>query len=142
MEPLAILREAEQAGLKLRIEGDKLVVSGPRKAEPIVRRLAACKAEVMAALAAPPSPAPAEALPSSPPHPWYSAEADAAALAAGIPGSPSPSLTGHGPCPRGGGCTLRASPSIRCPGRTHTATWCGTTSPTISPTATSLTGGG
>jgi hypothetical protein len=51
MEPLAILREAEQAGLKLRVEGDKLAVSGPRKAEPIVRRLAECKAEVMAALA-------------------------------------------------------------------------------------------
>jgi hypothetical protein len=51
MEPLAILREAEQAGLKLRVEGDKLVISGPREAEPIVRRLAEYKAEVMAALA-------------------------------------------------------------------------------------------
>jgi hypothetical protein len=51
MEALVILREAEQAGLKLRVEGDRLVVSGPRGAEPIVRRLAEHKAEIMAALA-------------------------------------------------------------------------------------------
>ena len=51
MEPLAILREAERAGLKLRVEGDKLMVSGPRKAEPIVRRLAERKAEIMRVLA-------------------------------------------------------------------------------------------
>ena len=56
MEALAILREAEQAGLKLRVEGDTLVVSGPSKAEPIVRRLAECKAEVVAALVAPEHP--------------------------------------------------------------------------------------
>ena len=51
MDGLAILREAEQAGLKLRVEGDKLVVSGPRKAEPIVRRLAEHKADIMRVLA-------------------------------------------------------------------------------------------
>jgi hypothetical protein len=44
MDGLAILREAEQAGLKLRVEGDKLLVSGPRRAEPIVHRLTACGA--------------------------------------------------------------------------------------------------
>jgi hypothetical protein len=47
MELLTLLRRARAAGLSLTVAGDRLTVRGPRAAEPIVRELAAHKAEVL-----------------------------------------------------------------------------------------------
>jgi hypothetical protein len=49
--PNRLLAEAEAAGLSVRVEGEKLVVRGPRKAEELVRVILRRKAEVMAWLA-------------------------------------------------------------------------------------------
>jgi hypothetical protein len=51
MEALALLRRATEAGLRVEAAGDKLVVRGPKSAEPVVKLLAEKKAEVLAALA-------------------------------------------------------------------------------------------
>jgi hypothetical protein len=53
MDGLTLLAEARAAGLKVKAEGTRLVVRGPREAEPVAKRLLAHKAEVMAALATP-----------------------------------------------------------------------------------------
>jgi hypothetical protein len=45
-----LLRRAHDAGLRVKPVGGQLLVHGPRRAEPLVRLLAAHKAEVMAAL--------------------------------------------------------------------------------------------
>ena len=50
MDPLSLLARAHEAGLAVAIAGDKLVVRGPQRAEPVVRLLAAHKPAVMAAL--------------------------------------------------------------------------------------------
>lgn len=50
MEVLELIDQAERAGLALETDGDRLVVRGPKVAEPIVRQLAERKAEVIAAL--------------------------------------------------------------------------------------------
>ena len=47
MDGLALLREAESAGLKVHAEGDKLVVRGPKSAEPIALRLIEFKTAVL-----------------------------------------------------------------------------------------------
>ena len=52
MDPLRLLARAHEAGLAVAIAGDKLVVRGPPRAEPVVRLLAVYKPAVMAALAA------------------------------------------------------------------------------------------
>lgn len=51
MDVLALLRQAGEAGLRLEPAGDKLVVRGPKYAEPVVKLLAENKVEVLAALA-------------------------------------------------------------------------------------------
>ncbi len=51
MDGLALLRRAYDVGLRLEANGDKLVIRGPKHAEPVVRLLAEHKAEVLAALA-------------------------------------------------------------------------------------------
>jgi hypothetical protein len=51
MDQMMLLDEARAAGLSVAIDGDKLVVRGPRLAEPVARRLLAHKSEVMAVLA-------------------------------------------------------------------------------------------
>src|SRR5258706_15655924 len=51
MEALALIRTAHEAGLTIKVEGGTLIVRGPRRAAPVVRRLADMKAEVLAALA-------------------------------------------------------------------------------------------
>jgi pimeloyl-ACP methyl ester carboxylesterase len=56
MDGLSLLVEARKAGLSVHIEGDKLVVRGPKVAAPIAQRLLANKAQVMAALSAGPAP--------------------------------------------------------------------------------------
>jgi hypothetical protein len=51
MDGLSLLRQARNAGLRLEAAGDKLKIVGPKRAEPVVKLLAAHKAEVLAALA-------------------------------------------------------------------------------------------
>ena len=51
MDGLSLLRQARNAGLRLEAAGDKLKITGPKAAEPVVKLLAAHKAEVLAALA-------------------------------------------------------------------------------------------
>ena len=53
MDGLSLLRQARNAGLRLEAAGDKLKIVGPKRAEPVVKLLAAHKAEVLAALAQP-----------------------------------------------------------------------------------------
>jgi leucyl aminopeptidase (aminopeptidase T) len=50
MDALALLRRARKAGLRIEPAGDKLMVRGPKRAEPVVKLLAEHKAEVLAAL--------------------------------------------------------------------------------------------
>jgi hypothetical protein len=52
MDALSLLAQAHEAGLAVAIAGDKLIVRGPRRAEPTVRLLAKYKPAVMTALAA------------------------------------------------------------------------------------------
>lgn len=56
MDGLSLLAEARRAGLSVHVEGDKLVVRGPKVAAPIAQRLLANKAQVMAALSSGPAP--------------------------------------------------------------------------------------
>jgi hypothetical protein len=51
LDAVALLRHAREAGLRFEPIGDRLVVRGPKAAEPMVRLLAQHKAEVLAALA-------------------------------------------------------------------------------------------
>ncbi|MGD0316368.1 MAG: hypothetical protein ABSB37_10535 [Xanthobacteraceae bacterium] len=51
MDGLTLLRRAHDVGLRLEASGDKLVIRGPKRAEPVVRLLAEHKAAVLAALA-------------------------------------------------------------------------------------------
>jgi hypothetical protein len=51
VDPLSLLDHARVAGLAVAREGDKLIVRGPKHAEPVVRLLAAHKSEILTALA-------------------------------------------------------------------------------------------
>jgi hypothetical protein len=51
MDPMTLLDRAHGAGLAIASAGDKLIVRGPRRAEPMVRLLAVHKCEILAALA-------------------------------------------------------------------------------------------
>jgi hypothetical protein len=51
MDAVALLRRAQEVGLRVEPMGDRLVVRGPKRAEAVVELLAAHKAEVLAALA-------------------------------------------------------------------------------------------
>jgi hypothetical protein len=51
MEVLALLRRAQEVGLRVEPMGDTLLVRGPKRAEAVVKLLAEYKAEVLAALA-------------------------------------------------------------------------------------------
>ena len=51
MDGLTLLRRAREAGLKIQPAGDMLKITGPKRAEPLVRLLAKHKADVLAALA-------------------------------------------------------------------------------------------
>ena len=53
MDGMTLLREARSAGLSVWAEGDRLVIRGPRRAEPVVRVLIAHKPDVMTALSPP-----------------------------------------------------------------------------------------
>lgn len=50
MDGVALIREAEAAGLAVHLDGDRLVVRGPRSAEAAAQRLIANKPAVVAAL--------------------------------------------------------------------------------------------
>lgn len=63
MDPVALLHHAKREGLRVRADGDKLVVRGPRRLEPLARQLLDHKPEVMALLVrieAVPHPEPAQ----------------------------------------------------------------------------------
>ncbi len=66
MDALALLQRAHEVGLRVEPAGDKLVVRGPKRAEPLVKLLAKHKAEVLVALAE----AAHEAEPLAP-SPWF-----------------------------------------------------------------------
>jgi hypothetical protein len=51
MDGLTLLEEARAAGLSVLADGDRLCIRGPRRAEPVARRLIAHKALVLQALA-------------------------------------------------------------------------------------------
>jgi hypothetical protein len=51
MDALTLLDRAREAGLVVARDGDRIIVRGPRQAEPVVRLLAARKREVLTALA-------------------------------------------------------------------------------------------
>ena len=50
MDALTLLDEAHAAGLSVRSEGERLMVRGPKQAEPIALRLLDAKPDVMAVL--------------------------------------------------------------------------------------------
>jgi hypothetical protein len=50
MDPLILVERARDAGLRLKVADTSLKISGPRKAEPLVRLLAEHKAQVLDAL--------------------------------------------------------------------------------------------
>ena len=50
MDAVALLRRAQEVGLRVEPIGDKLLVRGPKRAEAVVKLLAEHKAEVLAAL--------------------------------------------------------------------------------------------
>jgi hypothetical protein len=65
---LTLLDRARAAGLSVAARGDRLVIKGPRRAEPIARELMGRKAKVLALLAGPPQGPPAASPPMS--YPW------------------------------------------------------------------------
>ena len=50
MEAVALLRRAQEVGLRVESMGETLLVRGPKRAEAVVKLLAEHKAEVLAAL--------------------------------------------------------------------------------------------
>ncbi len=52
MGAVSLLQEAEAAGLSVRVDGDRLVVRGPKSADAIAERLLDHKAEVLKVLSA------------------------------------------------------------------------------------------
>jgi hypothetical protein len=50
MGGLALLTEARAAGLRVRVEGDRLIIRGPRSQEALAKRLLSRKAELMPVL--------------------------------------------------------------------------------------------
>jgi hypothetical protein len=53
MDAMTLLAKAQGAGLAVRVEGEKLVVRGPRKAEKLAHKLLDCKAKLMPLLTQP-----------------------------------------------------------------------------------------
>jgi hypothetical protein len=70
MDGLRLLRRARDAGLAVEVEGDKLVIRGPKRAEPVARLLIDHKPAVMAALVPAEPPAP-EAGKRTPEPAWW-----------------------------------------------------------------------
>lgn len=82
MDGLTLLSEARRAGLQVRADGDKLVIGGPKRLEPLALRLIAAKPTIMAALRhvdahgeGAPAPMPTDELPDPPmPRPGFVVE--------------------------------------------------------------------
>jgi len=55
MEALTLLEKAGRAGLEVTVEGERLVVRGPRRAEPLARQVLARKEEMIVLLAPQPA---------------------------------------------------------------------------------------
>lgn len=53
MDALALLAEARAAGLRLEVDGDRLLVRGPKAAEPIVHRLRDAETAIVRLLTTP-----------------------------------------------------------------------------------------
>ena len=70
MGSLTLLDRARAAGLSVTAEGDRLIIRGPRRAEPIACELISRKAEVLALLAAPPAEPTPEPSVEPPSYPW------------------------------------------------------------------------
>src|SRR3954451_8448148 len=70
MDGVTLLRRARGAGLGVTAEGEKLVIRGPKRAEPVARLLIAHKPKVMAALVPAESPA-REAAERGPDPAWW-----------------------------------------------------------------------
>jgi hypothetical protein len=51
MDTLALLQQAEAAGLTVSVQGDRLCIRGPRRAEALAQRLLDHKVAILAALA-------------------------------------------------------------------------------------------
>jgi hypothetical protein len=77
MDGLMLLHEARAAGLKVKAEGDRLRIQGPRRAEALARRLLDHKAAVLAALALE---APVTVTPDDLPPDWHFAWDERAAI--------------------------------------------------------------
>jgi hypothetical protein len=58
MGAMKLIEEARSAGLKLRAEGDRLVIRGPKSAEPLAKALLDRKAEILPFLQERPAPRP------------------------------------------------------------------------------------
>jgi hypothetical protein len=52
MDGITLLQDAQAAGLEVQADGDRLVIRGPKTADPIARRLLRFKALVLAAIVA------------------------------------------------------------------------------------------
>jgi hypothetical protein len=50
MDGLSLLRQAEEAGLAVALDGGRLVIRGPKRAEPVARLLIEHKSDVLAVL--------------------------------------------------------------------------------------------
>jgi hypothetical protein len=50
MDAVALLHRAQEAGLRIEPKGDRLLIRGPKRLEPMVKLLAEHKAEVLAVL--------------------------------------------------------------------------------------------
>ena len=68
MDGVALLAEANAAGLTVRADGDRLVIRGPRRCDALARSILARKPDVMAALEVQPAD-------SGPPAEWGDAAA-------------------------------------------------------------------
>ena len=69
MDGIALIVEAAAAGLSIRLDGDRVVIRGPKSADAVARRLLANKPAVVAVLrkqSPHPNPAPAACNPTAP----------------------------------------------------------------------------
>lgn len=71
MDGLTLLYEATAAGLTVRVDGDRLVIRGPKVADAVARRLLEHKPEVVAALGQSGSTSTELPKPDAPPFPGW-----------------------------------------------------------------------
>jgi hypothetical protein len=91
MDGLTLLRHARDAGLRVEAAGDKLLIRGPKGAEPLVKLLAKYKADVLEALGAGATPPNRSNV--GPQSPWFER---AISVAEGEPGMELPCAARRG----------------------------------------------